>query len=137
MSSGLADTSAWIWDGQRLASPIAVSLFTVTAPLADRPIILFASAADSQHFGLISTDRFGEFLLQHADCSFICENAAQFHWTIHQDAVRLGDTACIQETLWGLSGEHRLLDVQLLDQLVQLASSGTESSCQPVATLMA
>src|ERR1700690_110663 len=107
MSSGLADTSAWIWAGQRLASPIAVSLFTVKDQLADRPIILFASACDNHKYGLVSLDRIGDFLAQHADCSFICENAAQFHWLIHHDAVRLGDTACIQETLWKLSAEYR------------------------------
>src|ERR1700733_1740410 len=138
MSSCLTDTSSWIWAGQRLASHIAVSLFTVTAPPADRPIILFASVfVDNQNFGLILPNRIGDFLAQHADSSFICENAAQFHWTIHQDAERLGDAASILEMLWGLSTEHRLLDLQLFEQLVQLASSGTETSCQPLATLMA
>jgi hypothetical protein len=113
-----------------------MSLFTAT-PTADRPIILFASLfVDNQNYGLVLPNRIGDLLAQNADSSFICENAAQFHWMIHQDTERLGDAACIRETLWGLSAKHHLLDVQLFEQLVQLASSGTEPSCQPLATLM-
>ena len=37
--------------------------------------------------------------------------------------------------LWRMSAEHRLLDVQLFEQLVQLAVSGDETSVRPLAEL--
>jgi hypothetical protein len=136
MSTVPTDITSWLWAGQTHASPVAIQLFTAPASAGVGRIILFASVADGQCFRLVSPDRFGEFLQQHGRCQIICADAAELHWTIHEDAVRLGEAALIRAELWRMSAEHRLLDVQLFEQLVQLAVSGDESSARPLAELI-
>ena len=136
MSADSVASTSGIWAGQRLTSPIAVRLFTAAPTAAAHPIILFASVADSQNGRIVSIDRLAEFLTDQADCAFICEHSATFHWTIHNDADGLGNPTSIRDMLWRISAESRLLDVQLLEQLVRLASTGEEAPLHSLAELL-
>ena len=135
MSAGHTDTTSWLWPGQMLTSPVAVQLFSAPASAGVGRIVLFASVADRQSSRLVLADRIAEFLQQHGQCQIICADAAELHWTIYQDTDRLGEGAAIRAELWRLSAEHRLLDMQLFEQLVQLAVSGDETSVKPLAEL--
>ena len=135
MSSGHTDTTSWLWAGQMLSGPVAIHLFSAPASAGVGRIVLFASVADRQSSSLVLADRIAEFLQQHGRSQIICANAAELHWTIHHDADRLGEAAEIHAELWRMSADHRLLDVQLFEQLVQLAVSGDETSVKPLAEL--
>lgn len=73
--------------------------------------------------GNIESARVGGFLRGVGGHRVVCFDATHLHWTMMERLCHQGDADAIS-TLWALSRDGKLLDVQELDRLVRLAGDG-------------
>jgi len=130
------DRDHLVWAGQQLVGPIAMVLFRLRAQPADRPIVLFASVANATVCGLVENEQLPEFLRRHSRAHIICEDAADFHWTLVDSTWPAPETADLCALVWQLSTNHQLVDVQLLYDLIQLAKPDEFASLRETADLV-
>ncbi len=115
-----------MWDGRRLASSrgVPAGLDTETEMIADHravPALALATASDGRSHVVIHPDRVGEFLLAHRDAHFVAHNVAFDFWVLDRHLRGRGEARAAQ-VLWDSCDRGRLLDTQILDMLVQLAT---------------
>jgi hypothetical protein len=115
-----------IWNGQRLQSdrhhPLA--LHPRTEPIADPrvlPRLIFVAVSDGTSHVILHPDHLSAFLLLHKDAYFVGHDAAFAFWVIdaHLKEPRQEEARSV---LWEACDQGRLLDTQILDMLVQLAT---------------
>lgn len=114
------------WQGQRLRSfrecPLAID--TETEWIEDQrqvPRLALAAASDGRNYVIIHPERLEEFLRVHRDAYFVGHNVAFDFWVIDSH-LRRSDPPAAGRVLWDACDQGRLLDTQILDMLVQLAT---------------
>jgi hypothetical protein len=116
-----------IWSGCSIASDgyLGFAVYAPgTRPAGQAPTLLLAAANPGQEGYVIPIERIGEFVQVHAQAYLICYDAADVHWILHDHLSRYSDHLALG-TLWSFSRSHRLIDLGLLDQLAQLAETGS------------
>jgi hypothetical protein len=115
-----------IWNGQRLQSdrnhPLA--LHPLTEPIGDPrvlPRLTLVAASDGTSQVILQPEYLAAFLLLHKDAYFVGHDAAFAFWVIdaHLKEHRQEEA---RRVLWEACDEGRLLDTQILDMLLQLAT---------------
>jgi hypothetical protein len=115
------------WDGQKLTSsrecPLAID--TETELITDErilPRLALAVASDGRTHVVIHPDRLGAFLQLHAVEHLVGHNVQFDFWVIDQHLRQTSEESA-RRILWDACDQGRLLDTQILDMLLQLATS--------------
>jgi hypothetical protein len=115
-----------VWDGQTLRSnrECPLGFDTETERLEDprrTPQLALAVASDGRIHVVIHPGRLGAFLRLHQDAYFVGHNVPFDFWIIHQHLKERSENEAIR-VLWDACDRGRLLDTQILDMLLQLAT---------------
>jgi hypothetical protein len=125
-ASGARSLAYGPWGGQRLRStretPVSLDVETemVRGPL-QVPRLALAAASDGRATVVVHPDRLGEFLLLHESSYFVGHNVQFDFWVVDRHLKQRGEGAA-GRVLWRACNKDRLLDTQLLDLLLQLAT---------------
>ena len=114
------------WSGQRLRSTreVPIGFDTETARIAgelDVPDLALAVASDGRTHVVIHADRVADFLTAHAD-AHLCGHNVTFDFWVLDRHLRQRNEGAARQALWNLCDAGRLLDTQVLDMLLQLAT---------------
>jgi hypothetical protein len=125
-SKGAREASWQFWDGGKFRSSreFSLALDMETEPITDErviPRLALATASDDKTHVIIHPDRLGEFLLLHRDAYFVGHNVQFDFWVIDHFLKGRSDQQA-GRVLWDACDQGRLLDTQILDMLLQLAT---------------
>lgn len=117
-----------IWDGAAWNEGVtAMCVTTGPAPgMALVPLCLFPTPLPC----IVPPERAGEFLAAHPTLTFVCDDAARCHWTLHDFFRGQGDQRGDQ-ALWACSRGHRLLDVSFLFHSLEFSRADGDGSPWP------
>ena len=109
-----------IWDGTSLGQgPISLFLCGSSSEVEDRPSeVMFGGASNGAVSVGVVREHLAGFVKQHDQATFVCYDAAAFHWLIHDYFQEIHDEDA-SWLLWEYSGDCRLIDLGLLDQQVR------------------
>jgi len=98
---------------------VAVRLIIMRQTKNAAPVLLFMATSEADYPVVLPHEVAG-FLLEHNNHLLACDDAGHFHWVVDQLLANLPEARSV---LWNFSRTHRLADVELLGQLVELAEA--------------
>jgi hypothetical protein len=123
---GTVRLSYTFWDGRQLRScrECPVGLHVATETVADPrtvPRLALVAASDGRDQVLVHPDRLADFLTVHKASFFVGHDVAPGFWALDQHLGKQNKELA-GRVLWDACDQGRLLDTQILDLLLQLAT---------------
>jgi hypothetical protein len=125
------------WGGEPLASDGVVALIVLgskSTSASSYPVPLIAAACGDGTSCLVRVEQFAAFLIAHREGKLVCHDAGALHGMLEVQLRKGGNAEAIR-CLWEFSRSGRLLDVELLDQLLDMAEFGIDKTPATLAEI--
>jgi hypothetical protein len=123
------------WDGSCIGpGPIALDVHQKSGGNKGEVMWLLAGSTTSAAVICFQAERFGEFLQQHAEGLFGCEDVGALHWQLYDYLTTRGATSALN-AIWRLANDARWIDLCLLDRQIRYAIGDLDASRRPFEAL--